>query len=34
MDKFVLKSKYKPAGDRPQTIDELVKGVQNGYTEV
>lgn len=32
-DKFILHSNYKPTGDQPQAIDELVKGVQNGYTE-
>ena len=30
MDKFVLKSKYKPMGDQPQAIEELVKGLENG----
>ncbi|MFP4012563.1 MAG: excinuclease ABC subunit UvrB [Chitinispirillaceae bacterium] len=28
--KFKLKSKYKPAGDQPQAIEELTEGVQNG----
>ena len=30
MDKFVLKSKYKPMGDQPQAIAELVDGINNG----
>lgn len=30
MDKFVLHSPYKPTGDQPQAIDELVKGFQEG----
>jgi len=33
MDKFVLKSKYKPMGDQPQAIAELVDGVNKGCTE-
>lgn len=33
MDKFVLKSQYKPTGDQPQAIDMLVKGIQNGEKE-
>jgi len=33
MDKFVLKSPYKPTGDQPQAIDKLVKGVLNGEKE-
>ncbi len=33
MDKFVLKSKYKPMGDQPQAIDELVDGINKGCTE-
>lgn len=27
---FILHSKYKPAGDQPQAIDALVKGLENG----
>ena len=27
---FQLKSKYKPAGDQPQAIEKLVKGLKNG----
>ena len=27
---FKLESKYKPAGDQPQAIDKLVKGINNG----
>ena len=30
MNKFVLKSPYKPTGDQPQAIAELVKGFQEG----
>lgn len=30
MDKFVLHSPYKPTGDQPQAIDELVKGFKEG----
>ena len=30
MDKFVLKSEYKPTGDQPQAIDALVEGIQRG----
>lgn len=30
MDKFVLKSDFKPTGDQPQAISELVKGVKEG----
>ncbi len=30
MDKFVLKSEYKPTGDQPQAIEALVKGFQEG----
>ena len=26
MDNFVLHSEYKPTGDQPQAIEELVKG--------
>lgn len=26
---FKLKSKYKPSGDQPEAIDELVKGIEN-----
>ncbi len=33
MDKFVLKSKYKPMGDQPQAIAELVDGINNGCAE-
>ncbi|MBR4859106.1 MAG: excinuclease ABC subunit UvrB [Clostridia bacterium] len=33
MDKFVLKSKYKPTGDQPQAIAELVDGINKGCTE-
>ena len=30
MDKFVLKSEYKPTGDQPQAIEKLVQGFQEG----
>ncbi len=30
MNKFELVSKYKPTGDQPQAINELVKGINNG----
>jgi excinuclease ABC subunit B len=30
MDKFVLKSEYKPTGDQPQAIEAIVKGIENG----
>jgi len=33
MDKFVLHSKYKPTGDQPQAISELVDGLNKGYAE-
>ncbi len=33
MDKFVLHSKYKPMGDQPQAIAQLVDGLNKGYNE-
>ena len=30
MDKFVLKSEYKPTGDQPEAIEGLVRGINNG----
>ena len=30
MHKFKLNSKFKPAGDQPQAIEKLVRGIQNG----
>ena len=30
MDKFVLRSEYKPTGDQPEAIDALVKGIEEG----
>ena len=30
MNKFVLKAPYKPTGDQPQAIDQLVKGFKEG----
>ena len=29
-DKFILHSNYKPTGDQPQAIDELVNGIKQG----
>ncbi len=33
MDCFKLVSEYKPTGDQPQAIDELVEGINKGYKE-
>ena len=33
MDRFVLHSEYKPTGDQPEAIAQLVDGVNKGYTE-
>ncbi len=33
MDKFVLHSKYKPTGDQPQAIAQLVEGLDKGFGE-
>ncbi|MBQ9945733.1 MAG: excinuclease ABC subunit UvrB [Clostridia bacterium] len=33
MDRFKLVSEYKPMGDQPQAISELVDGVNNGFKE-
>ena len=30
MDKFKLVSEYKPTGDQPKAINELVKGINEG----
>lgn len=30
MNKFVLHSEYKPTGDQPKAIEELVKGIESG----
>ena len=30
MDSFKLKSEYKPTGDQPEAIAELVKGIREG----
>ena len=30
MDRFKLKSEYKPTGDQPQAIEELVRGLREG----
>ena len=30
MDKFVLKSEYKPTGDQPEAIEKLVEGIRRG----
>ena len=28
--KFVIESKYKPTGDQPEAIDQLVRGIESG----
>ncbi len=33
MEKFKLVSEYKPMGDQPQAIKELVEGINKGYNE-
>lgn len=33
MDKFRLKSKFKPMGDQPQAIEKLVEGIKKGHRE-
>ncbi len=33
MDKFILHSNYKPTGDQPEAIKQLVDGVNKGYME-
>ena len=33
MERFELHSSYKPTGDQPQAIKELVDGINKGYTE-
>ena len=33
LDKFVLKSEYKPTGDQPQAIEKLVEGLNRGDKE-
>ncbi len=33
MDRFVLKSPYKPTGDQPQAIDKLVESIESGNKE-
>ena len=30
MNKFILKSEYKPTGDQPQAIEKLVEGINDG----
>lgn len=32
-DKFILHSEFKPTGDQPQAIKELVEGIRKGYKE-
>ena len=32
MSGFKLKSEYKPTGDQPEAIAELVKGIREGKT--
>ena len=33
MDKFILHSNYKPTGDQPEAIENLVKGIESGIKE-
>lgn len=33
MERFILHSKYAPAGDQPQAIDKLVQGINDGKKE-
>ena len=33
MDKFILKSQYKPTGDQPEAIEKLVEGLNRGDKE-
>lgn len=33
MEQFKLVSKYRPTGDQPQAIAELVDGIQKSYRE-
>ncbi len=33
MNKFILKSDYKPTGDQPKAIEELIKNLNNGIKE-
>ena len=33
MDKFVLKSKFKPMGDQPEAIEALTDGLNKGFKE-
>jgi len=33
MEKFKLVSEYKPMGDQPEAIKELVDGINKGYKE-
>jgi len=33
MDRFVLHSDFKPTGDQPEAISQLVDGINNGYME-
>ncbi len=33
MDKFVLKSEYRPTGDQPEAIEKLSMGIENGIEE-
>ena len=32
-DQFILHSEYRPTGDQPQAIDQLVEGIENGMKE-
>ena len=33
IDKFILHSEYKPAGDQPEAIEKLTQGVEHGLSE-
>ncbi len=32
-NKFILHSPYKPTGDQPEAIKQLVEGINKGYME-
>jgi len=32
-DKFILESKFKPTGDQPKAVEELVRSIKNGHKE-
>ncbi|HPE00193.1 MAG TPA: DEAD/DEAH box helicase family protein, partial [Bacillota bacterium] len=33
MDKFILKSEYKPMGDQPKAIEQLIDNLNTGVKE-